>query len=995
MLQGTGSARHCRSPARAEAGRFRKAVLKKTICIKMVFISLVILFSFQFSAYSVDTLDITGDTLDIELENEDIILTDEDENIGDTSNNRNAESSNTAFTENDTVLTGEENEEVDDPVPSIEKMPEFIKQVDIAYPPEVYRRGIEGTVLINIIINESGTVDSVSIEKGLHPVLDSNVIAAARQFVFTPAIAGGKPVPVLIQYERIFTLKEVVEKVEKYINFSGKIIEKGTKNPVADAMIVLHFKDTIDNKHLDVPFNVYLERIGKFEGQYIEGNRLVTLTDSAGNFAFYSLPPGLVEVTAPLPGYEEFKEEETINPDEEVTAKYFVRRVSYSDYEIVVYGKTEKKEVSRRKLTLNEVKKIPGFGGDAVKVVQALPGVARPTFGMSQIIVRGANTRDSKFFLDGIEIPLLFHYGLKSTYNSDALQSVDFYPGGFGTRYGGAVAGVIEITGRKPKNDRWHGYGDANFFDGSFFTEGPIGKKVSILGTARRSFIGDIIKLAADKSPSNTVLTVAPTYWDYIVRADVGISDNQQAYLTLFGVKNKLEMISSNIRGGSDDIDAAKDALKVEILFHMGIASWNWKFSDVLKNDLKYALTYGESNFAAFGFLRSINDYLMHSIRNQTTYAPSKKLKINLGADIQLFPLDLVLQLPAGENQIRKDSTDDWLFGIVGGYLNFEWSPVEKVLIIPGIRYDYYPELSYNGANYPEFWNYKNVDNETRFSGEPSFRLNGRYEFVKNHTVKGALGNYNQSPEPLGQTIHETWGDPSLPVTRASQFVIGYEWQITDLIHAEIEGYYNRQWLIPRGPTNRELINGAKPFLADGKKRMTGMELMIRHDQGERFFGWIAYSLSRSENFDYNLNKYVLFNKDQTHNLIAVGNWRLPKNWEVGFKLQFTTGDPETPLIGEVYNENFHFFEQIYGEINSSRLAPTFQVDLRFDKKIVFKNWMISAYIDFFNIGYFLYKSPQTYLYNPDDPYNSKLQQPNRRAAYQYSIPSIGLKVEF
>jgi TonB family protein len=946
---------------------------------KMVY-TLILLLCFRFYGFSEEKADSTADTLAIELDDSDIVLTDEDD------------TSDIVLSDDDIELTDEEEE---DSLPPIEKMPEFVKQVDIEYPPEVYKNGIEGKVLVNIIINDSGTVDSVAIAQGLHPVLDSNVVQAARQFVFTPAIAGGKPVPVLIQYERIFTLNEVVEKVEKYVNFSGRVIEKGTKNPIADAMIVLHFQDTVDNKYLDVPFHVYLERIGKFEGQYIEENRLVALTDSLGEFKFYSLPPGRVEVRTPLPGYEEFVETENINPDEELNVKYFVRRISYSDYEIVVYGKTEKKEVSRRKLTLNEVKKIPGFGGDAVKVVQALPGVARPTFGMSQIIVRGANTRDSKFFLDGVEIPLLFHYGLKSTYNSDALQSVDFYPGGFGTRYGGAVAGIIEITGRKPKNDRWHGYGDANFFDGSIFTEGPIGKKVSILATARRSFIGDIIKLAAEKSPSNTVLTIAPTYWDYIVRTDVDITGNQHAYLTLFGVKNKMEMISSDVRGGSDDIDAAKDAFKVELLFHMGIASWNWNISDILKNDLKYALTYGESNISAFGFFKSTNDYVMHSIRNQMTYAPSKKLQLNLGADIQLFPLNLILQLPAGENQIMKDTTNDWLFGVVGGYLNVEWKPVENVQIIPGIRYDYYPELNYNGANYPEFWDYKNVDNETRFSGEPSFRLNGRYEFVKNHTAKGALGNYNQSPEPMGQTVHKTWGDPELPVTRASQYVIGYEWQITDLIHAEIEGYYNRQWDVPRGPTKEELINGSELFLADGKKRMKGLELMLRHDQGERFFGWVAYSLSRSEYYNYDLKKYVLFGKDQTHNLIAVGNWKLPKNWEVGFKLQYTTGDPETPLIGEIYNEKYHFFEQIYGEINSARLDPTFQLDLRFDKKIIFKKWMASVYVDFFNIGYFLYKSPQTYMYNPGDPYNPKLQQPNRRAANQYSIPSIGLKVEF
>ncbi len=902
------------------------------------------------------------------------------------------------YEEDEIILAkeGEDEIEIEDSLPPIERMPEIIKEVAIAYPPEVYKQGIEGVVLVNVIVNDSGTVDSVFVEKRLHPILDSNVVSAVRQFEFSPAMAAGEPVSVLIQYERSFTLKEVVEKVEQYVNFSGTIIEKGTKNPIADAMVVLQFIDTVDNEHLEVPFSVYLEKIGGFEGQYIEESRLVTLTDSLGQFRFLSLPPGKLIVRAPLPGYEEFEEEEFLAADDALEAKYYVSRVSYSDYEIVVYGKKEKKEVSRRKLTLNEVKKIPGSQGDAVKVVQALPGVARPTFGAPQIVVRGAGTSDSKFLLDGVEIPLLFHYGLKSTYNSDALESVDFYPGGFGTRYGNAIAGVIEITGRQPKKDRIHGYTDASFFDGSFFVEGPINEKVSFLGTARRSFIGDVIKLAAKKNTSGNLLTVAPTYWDYIFRTDYEIAKNQHSYMTLFGVKNKMELVSSEVRGGSDDVDDAKDAFNLELLFHMGIFGWQWKISDKMKNDFKYSFTYGENEISAFGFFKNENRYFLHSLRNQFTFKPTEKFTLNLGADVQLLPLDLILHLPAGENIIKKDTTKDWLFGDVGAYINFEWKPLENVQIIPGIRYDYFPELNYNGANYPEFWDYKNVENETRFSGEPSLRINGRYEFIKDHTLKGAIGNYNQSPEPMGQTIHKTWGTPNLAVTRAAQYVVGYEWQITDLIRAELEGYVNRQWKVPRAPTEEDLSSGRRDFfIADGKRKMMGLECMLRHDQGDHFFGWLAYSLSKSEYFDFNEKRYIIFSKDQTHNLIAVGNWRLPKNWEFGFKLQYTTGDPETPVIGETYNEQFHFYQRKTGPIHSERLEPTVQLDLRFDKKLVFKKWMISTYIDFFNIGYFLYKSPQFYVYNNADPFNEKLGKPNRRAVYQYSIPSIGIKGEF
>ncbi len=878
----------------------------------------------------------------------------------------------------------------------LEKMPEITKRVEAPYPPEIYKQGIQGSVVLDVVISDSGTVDSVAVVRGLHPVLDSNVVHALWQFKFSPAIAEGHPVPVLIQYEYAFTLREIVEKVEKYVNFSGRLVERGTRAPIADAMVVVSFVDTLSDTTLGVPFGVYRRRLGEFEGQYLEEDNLVTVTDSMGDFRFYSLPACSIEVAVPATGYQEFRERELIEPSQETVVTYRLDRISYSDYEIVVYGKAEKKEVSRRQLTLHEVKKIPGLGGDAVKVVQALPGVARPTFGSSQVVVRGAGTSDSRFFLDGVEIPLLFHFGgIKSTYNSDALEAVDFYPGGWGSRYGGAVAGIIEITGRRPKNDRWHGYVDANFLDGSVFVEGPVGSRVSVLGTYRRSFIGDLIKFGIRQAPSTTVLTTAPYYWDYTVRTDIDISKRQHAYLTAFGVMDGLELISSDVRGGSSEISAAKDALNLELVFHMGLAGWDWTINDLFQNTLRLSSTWAESRFSAFGFGKSLQTIWMHYLRDQLSYKPGDHLLVNLGADLQLMPLDFALTLIDARNDIQTDSKEGWLFGVLGGYLNLEWRPLERLLIIPGIRYDYFPELDYQGANIPEFWDYGFMENETRFSGEPSFRLTTRYKLTDRHTLKLSTGNYSQSPRPLGQTTHETWGDPHLSATRASQYVLGHEWQITDLIHTDVQGYYNMQWKEARLASSGELADGAKLYVDNGRRRMYGLEFMLRHDQSDRFFGWLAYSLSRSESWDYEENRWTLYSKDQTHNVIAVGSWKLPKNWEAGFKLQYTTGDPETPVTGYVYREQYHFYESEDGAHNSSRLPPTFQLDLRIDKKFVFRNWMFSAYVDFFNINYFLYASPQVAIYNSAEPYDYETGQENRRFANQYSMPSIGLKAEF
>ncbi|MBD3418808.1 MAG: TonB family protein [Chitinivibrionales bacterium] len=880
-------------------------------------------------------------------------------------------------------------------LPPIEQLPELTGFVPAEYPEEIHKQGIEGVVLMDLLVSDSGSVDSVHVVKSLHPVLDSNAVRAARQFVFTPAIAGDGSVPVILQYEYRYTLREVVEKIEKYINFKGVLIERGTRKPVADAMVVLTFSDTTADTALPVPFSRYMIQIASYAGQFLEAGKLVTITDSLGRFSFTSLPEGEVEVSVPTAGYEEFEETEFIRSDIELDVKYYIKRESYSEYEIVVYGKAEKKEVAKRQLTLNEIKKIPGLDGDAVKVVQALPGVARPTFGGPQIVVRGAATSNSRFFIDGIDIPQLFHFGLKSTYNSDALQSVDFYPGGFGARYGNALAGVIELTGRKPKTDRWHGYADASFTDGSIFVEGPLNDKFSILAEGRRSFIGELIKLGVENTQSRSAATVAPFYWDYILRTDGDINKTNHAYLTFFGSKDALKFVTNNVRGGSEGVDEATNAINTELIFNMAILGWDVDLRDELTNRLRLSLGYQDVSLSAFGFFKNEVFSYQYYLRDQLSWEPSEQLAVNFGIDANYSPLDITLIFPDGENNFRKDTTENWGFSDIAAYVNFEWTLYDRLTLLPGIRYDYFDELRHNGSILPEFWEYENFDNRRGPSGEPSVRLTARYQVAENHIAKAALGSYSQTPQPEGQAIHPVWGNPNLPATKGAQGVVGHEWQISDLISSDLQLYYNTQWNVARTPTDQELGPDVKPFLGDGKSRMFGMEILLRHDQGTRFFGWLAYSLSRSLRWSFADNKYVLFGKDQTHNLILVGSWRLPANWEFGFKFQFTSGDPETPIIGYIYNENFHFNQTIDGERNSSRLAPTAQLDLRFDKKFIFKSWIYSIYVDFKNIGYFIYQSPQTTIYNDAEPYDYINEKPNKQGIALPSYPSIGLKAEF
>jgi TonB family protein len=857
-----------------------------------------------------------------------------------------------------------------DPEGALEKMPALTQFVEAKYPDSLIKSGIEGVVLLELLVSETGAVDSAAVVRPLHPALDASALAAARKFIFSPAQAnGGEAVAVMLQYEYRFSLRDVVTAPKSYVNLSGALVERGTRRPIADALVVLQFADTLADTSLAVPFSLYMEQIGAIEGQSWEDSRLVATTDSVGAFKFYSLPSGQVKVSVKAPDYEPYSTDERISTLEEVKVLYYVTRLDYADYELVVYGKAEEKEVSRHRISLAEVKRVPGLGGDAVRVVQAMPGVARPSFGGTEVVVRGAPSWASRYYIDGISVPMLYHMsGMTAIYPSDALDGVDFYPGGFSSRYGGAVAGVIEMNTRKPKIDRLQGYADFSMLTGALFLEGPINDKVSFIASGRRYFAGDLLSLYFDISdPKHTSISMAPYYWDYLLRTDADIDKNHHLSVSILGSRDSIGVFIPTMDRGSSEIDGQLDEMTMMVTFHTLTAGLSSRISGKWTNTLRLSGTYVAQNTSAFGFASIRERPLLGHLRNQATFTASDELTVNVGADIELINENMDMEFTGGQNLILRTSFKDQLYGLVGGYANVEWKPVDKLLLIPGIRYDYYPELDYGGSAFPAFWDYGIEDGRRGWSGEPSLRISGRYQLTDKYTLKAATGTYSQTPEPMGLSIHKDFGNPDLPSTKAAHYIAGFEWQISDLISLDAQTYFNRIWDVARsyGALDYDsTLDIQRRYFSDGRQRMYGLELMLRHARSEKFFGWISYTLARSEAWSNREGKYTLSGRDEPHNFQLLGSWRLKKNWEVGGRMRFVSGKPTSPIVATVENENSKRISPVYGERNTTRQDPFFQLDMRVDKKIIYDKFILTYYVDFQNLLWPLYKSPELTYYN-------------------------------
>jgi len=72
--------------------------------------------------------------------------------------------------------------------------PKELDRVIPAYPEELRNQGIQGTVELRVVIDESGSASEIKVEKQLHPYLDFAAVQAIRQSKFEPAVQDGKPI---------------------------------------------------------------------------------------------------------------------------------------------------------------------------------------------------------------------------------------------------------------------------------------------------------------------------------------------------------------------------------------------------------------------------------------------------------------------------------------------------------------------------------------------------------------------------------------------------------------------------------------------------------------------------------------------------------------------------------------------------------------------------------------------------------------------------------
>jgi|GEM_PF-658285 len=781
--------------------------------------------------------------------------------------------------------------------------------------------------------------------------------------------------------------------------FEGELRAKGSGAPVKDALVIQ--SDDRENS---------------------------ARTDAQGRFSL-KLPAGAKGIILRGRGFEDL--EMTLDNGVPAEKGPYYLEPAPELMRLGVVRARRKTEVSQQSLQREEMERIPGTGGDAVRSLQTLPSVLAAGNGSADITVRGGAPGDNVYYVDRLAVPFVFHLGgFGSVVPTRMLEGIDLFPGGFSSLYGDAIGGVVQLRTENRTPERTSGQVEVGLLQSSAYLEGHVfGDKPAPDAPPSEAPTGGNAAPAQPTDPSSTAGT-APGSASGSTTENVTVApqkiDGRVGYRAGFR-RTYVELYSGVLKKFIDEeklsLTTLPQATDYQFLLNGNHSSGTWQAYLLGAGDrvgLATSTSFsdnedGRSSFRSFTYFETtgirynsnLGDGWGLTLVPQQTYflldanffgnkvkvttnsflfeaALDKRFNAEWSATLGVRPTytrtqtDIdAIQIPTGGADVFFDpitaprSTEKDTRGDVTGnvYLDTIWKPVRPLTLNPSV-------LVMRGRR------------ESQFAVDPRFST--RYtlgDLLENeHALKGAVGVYSQMPDPAFDS--DDYGNPDLKLERANHVVLGWETKWGRALETDVQVYHKDMYDLVGTNTKQP----EKKYDNNVKGRSKGAELLIKRPRNGRFAGWISYGISRSERRDPLNGQWYLFDYDRTHSVNIVASYKITGAWELGTKWQFQSGAPTTTVPGGTFNQATGRYVSAAQtgagtlKANDERLPAFFQIDVRSDYDFLFDTWKLDLYTEIQNVTN--RQNVVAQRYNPD--YSKR-----ENVTGAPIIPSVGVIASF
>ena len=133
------------------------------------------------------------------------------------------------------------------------------------------------------------------------------------------------------------------------------------------------------------------------------------------------------------------------------------------------------KEISRIRLTRRDLQRVAAAQGDPLKVLSTLPGVNNQNDLSVRPFVRGGKAEETQILWDGVTLIQPYHFGtIYSIFNTESLESMTLYSGGFPAEAGNALSAALFMQSRPAPLDSLRLFLDVSMLRGNLNVGIPI-----------------------------------------------------------------------------------------------------------------------------------------------------------------------------------------------------------------------------------------------------------------------------------------------------------------------------------------------------------------------------------------------------------------------------------------------------------------------------------------------------------------------------------------
>ena len=756
----------------------------------------------------------------------------------------------------------------------------------------------------------------------------------------------------------------------------------------------------------------------------VDATELKAITNDSGKFIISLTEPGFYSVSIVAEGYfgnSSYEQLYTFDKQNQLRIELESKADEIGVVEIRK-SKLQKRDagspLSSQELSIREIERNPGGNRDISKIVQSLPGVISIPGFRNDIVIRGGSPQENKFYLDGIEIPVINHFqtqgstgGPVGLLNVNFIKNVNFYTGAFPVNYSNGLSAVVDfqqIEGNKKKNKYRFTVGSSDL---GITADGPLGKKASYIFSARQSYLQGLFTVLG--------LPFLPNFIDYQGKINVDLDERNKIKIITVGAFDFFRLntgVNDNI---TDSIQLKNNQYILGYLPDYN--QWNYAFGTVythlgkktktevfLSRNMLYNETNKYEDNDESDPSKRILNYISTEEENKLRVEHSGRLGrykwlIGAGTEFAQYGVDNAFKVvtPIGLQDIQFTSNLELFkynaFGRFSGSFN------GGTLLSASLRVD--------GSSYGE--------NTVNPFTQPTVSISLSHPLTRNLFLNANLGQFHQLPNYsiLGYLENGTLSNQDrVKYIRNQMVAVGMQYNQGKETKITLEGFYKQYSNYPFAL--RDSINlanlgadfnvvGNEPIESFGEGRAYGAEFLIQRRSKSGLYGIVSYTLAWSQ-FKDKSGEYVASSWDSRHTVSLTAGKKLPKNWEIGAKWRLVTGRPYTPDDVErsllITNWDVRGIAlPNYNLLNSQRLSNFNQFDIRVDKVWYKKKWSLNLYLDiqnFFNTKYF---GPET-LIAAQDMNGQPVVDPNNANTYLSDyipnetgtvLPTIGIILDF